>query len=61
LLSRQQNAWFSVINGIQTTIAGARFAPIEPLSWGPFINSGNNVLIINASATYHQTRYSSSN
>jgi glucosylceramidase len=41
-----------VINGVQTTIAGSRFAPIEPLIWGPFINSGTNVLIINASLTY---------
>jgi len=40
------------INGVQTTIAGSRFAPIEPLTWGPYINSGNNVLLINASFTY---------
>jgi glucosylceramidase len=43
-----------LVNVVQTTIEGARFSPLEPLTWGPFISGGNGNLLINFSDS-HQT------
>jgi len=41
-----------LVNVVQTTLAGARFSPLEPLTFGPFIQNGNGVLLIRSNDTH---------